>query len=74
MNKLILTGIVLLVLGVVALVTPALRYTEREEVLKIGPIEATAETQKRLPIPSAVGWVLVVAGIGCAAAGVANRK
>ncbi len=74
MNKLILTGVILLVLGVVALVTPALRYTEREEILKIGPIEATAETQKRVPIPPLVGWALVVGGLGLAVAGLKGRK
>jgi hypothetical protein len=55
-------GIVLIILGVAALALRGVSYTKREQVLKIGPIEATAETQKTLPIPPAAGIAAIVAG------------
>lgn len=66
-------GIILIVVGIVALVYPAFHYTKREEVLKLGPIEATAETRHAVPIPPAASWACVVIGAGLLAFGVAKR-
>ncbi len=61
-------GIVLIVLGILGLIYQGVTYTTREKVIDIGPIEATAETEKNFPIPPIasgaallVGLVLVVA-------------
>jgi len=61
-------GIVLIVLGILGLIYQGVTYTSREKVIDIGPIEATAETEKNMPIPPIasgaallVGLVLVVA-------------
>ncbi len=56
-------GLILIVLGVIALAIPVFRYTEREEVLKLGPISATANVERSMPIPPAVGWALLASGI-----------
>lgn len=58
-----LIGIVLIVLGVISLAYGGISYTTREKVLDIGPIEATAERHKTLPLPPIIGGVAVVAGI-----------
>lgn len=55
-------GLVLIVLGVAALVVPAISYTTEEQVLQVGPIEATAETQKTIGIPTYAGIALLVVG------------
>ena len=36
-------GIILIVIGILALVYGGITYTEREKVLDLGPIQATAE-------------------------------
>ncbi|HEV8268586.1 MAG TPA: DUF3185 domain-containing protein [Thermoanaerobaculia bacterium] len=56
-------GIVLLALGILALVYQGLTYTTREKVFEVGPITATKETKKTIPLPPIAGAVAVVAGI-----------
>lgn len=59
-----IVGIVLIVVGLISLAYGGINYTSREKVLDIGPIEATAERQKTLPMPPILGGVALVAGIG----------
>jgi len=65
----VLIGIILIVLGVVALAYQGITYTTREKVLDIGPIEATAEKQKTIPLPPIVGGLALVGGIVLVATG-----
>ena len=59
-----IAGIVLIVVGLISLAYGGITYTSREKVLDIGPIEATAERQKTVPMPPIIGGVALVAGIG----------
>jgi uncharacterized membrane protein YidH (DUF202 family) len=56
-------GIVLIVLGIAALAMGGFTYTDREKVLDLGPIEATAEQQKTIPLSPIAGGAAVVAGV-----------
>jgi hypothetical protein len=58
-----LTGIVLIVLGVIALAYGGISYTREEEILDIGPIEATAERRETIPLPPVLGGIALVGGI-----------
>jgi UDP-N-acetylmuramyl pentapeptide phosphotransferase/UDP-N-acetylglucosamine-1-phosphate transferase len=58
-----IVAIVLIVLGAISLAYGGISYTTREKVLDIGPIEATAERHKTVPLPPILGGVAVVAGI-----------
>jgi hypothetical protein len=58
-----LTGIILIVIGIVALAYQGITYTTREKVVDIGPIQMTAEKTKTLPLPPIVGVVALVGGI-----------
>ncbi len=62
-------GIVLVVLGLLALAYQGITYTQRETVIDIGPIHATADQEKTLPLPPIVGVVAVAAGIALLVAG-----
>jgi uncharacterized membrane protein YidH (DUF202 family) len=62
-------GIVLIVLGLLALIYQGVTYTQRETVIDLGPIQATAEEKKTLPLPPIVGVVAVAAGIALVVAG-----
>ena len=57
-------AVVLIVLGVISLAYGGISYTTREKVLDIGPIEATAERHRTVPLPPIIGGVALVAGIG----------
>jgi len=69
MKPVAIAGIVLIVLGIAALVYQGFTYTSRETVIDIGPIKATADTQKTVPIPPIAGVVAVVAGVALVVAG-----
>ena len=68
MKPLILAGIALILLGILALSYNRISYTSKEKILDIGPIEATAEKEKSIPLPPLLGGLVVVAGIGLVAA------
>ncbi len=58
-----LIGVVLIVLGALALIYQGITYIRREKVVDIGPIHATAERQKTLPLPPILGVIALVGGI-----------
>jgi hypothetical protein len=58
-----IAGMVLLVLGFVALLSGGIRYTKNEKVLDVGPVEATVEKHERVAIPPIVGGLAVAAGV-----------
>jgi drug/metabolite transporter (DMT)-like permease len=64
-----IVGVVLIVLGAVALVNQGITYTSRETVLDVGPLHATADRQKTLPLSPVLGIVAVVGGVVLVAAG-----
>ncbi|MCL5801631.1 MAG: DUF3185 domain-containing protein [Gammaproteobacteria bacterium] len=63
MKSATMIGIILIVLGVVALAYQGITYTTQEKVIDIGPIEATAETEKTIPLPPVLGVLALVGGI-----------
>ena len=58
-----LVGGLLLVLGLGALAYQGITYTSRETVIDIGPLHATADRQKTLPLPPGVGILAVAGGV-----------
>jgi len=58
-----IAGIVLIVLGVLALAYQGIQYTTREKILEIGSLKVTGDTKRTIPLPPIVGGVAVVAGI-----------
>jgi uncharacterized membrane protein len=72
MNSITLVGIALIVLGIVAFAYQGITYTSRETVIDIGPIKATADTQKTIPLPPILGGLILVAGVALVVVG--NRK
>ena len=58
-----LVGIALIVLGIVAFAYQGITYTSREKIIDIGPIQATADTQKTIPLSPLLGGLVLVGGI-----------
>jgi hypothetical protein len=69
MKPMALVGVLLLVLGLGALVYQGITYTSRETVIDIGPVHATADREKTLPLPPVVGVVAVAGGVVLLVAG-----
>jgi len=63
MKSATLVGILLIVLGLGALAYQGFSYKVTEKILDIGPIEATSETTKTIPVPPILGVVAVIGGV-----------
>ena len=68
-----IAGIILIVLGVVALAYGGISYTREEEILDIGPIEATAERRETIPLPPILGGLALAGGVVLLIAGSRKR-
>jgi hypothetical protein len=58
-----IVGIILIVVGALALIFQGITYTRDRQEVDIGPIEATVEEERTIPIPPVVGGLLLVAGV-----------
>ena len=66
-------GVLLIVLGVVALAYQGITYTTKETVIDIGPLHATADREKTLRLPPVVGIAAVAGGVVLVIAGARKR-
>lgn len=69
-----IAGLVLILLGVVALAYQGITYTTRETVLDIGPLTATAERERTFPVPPVVGGAAVLAGVALLVVGARGKR
>jgi uncharacterized membrane protein HdeD (DUF308 family) len=56
-------GIVLIVIGVIALAYQGITYTTHKKVLDIGPIQATREERHTVPLPPILGALALIGGV-----------
>ena len=68
-----LAGIALIILGVLALSYQGIRYTTKEKLVDIGPLQVTTTEKKTIPLPPIVGGVALFAGIALILAGRKKR-
>lgn len=59
-----IAGVVLAVLGVIALVFQEIPYDRDETVVELGPVEVRGETRDTVEIPPLVGGILLAGGVG----------
>jgi hypothetical protein len=69
MSILRIVGVALVVLGLLALAYQGITYTKSEKVLEVGPITATKETKKTIPLPPVLGGAALAGGIVLLVAG-----
>lgn len=58
-----IVGVILIVLGVVALGYEGISYTTREKVIDVGPLQASVERKKTIPLSPLVGGAALLGGI-----------
>jgi uncharacterized membrane protein YidH (DUF202 family) len=56
-------GIVLVVIGVLALVYGGINYSRNRTVLEMGSVKVTATEHKSIPVPAVVGVVVLIGGV-----------
>jgi uncharacterized membrane protein YidH (DUF202 family) len=73
MKPITLIGIVLVVLGALALAYQGINYTRTEKVFDIGPIHATKETHETIPLPPILGGIALIGGVVLLVAGARQK-
>jgi len=59
----LIVAIVLIAIGVVSLTYQGITYTTQEKILDLGPIKATAEKEKTIPLPPILGGLALAGGV-----------
>ena len=68
-----LVGILLIVLGIISLAFQGITYTRQRKIVDLGPIQATAETKERIPLPPILCGIALVGGIALVIAGTRRK-
>jgi len=63
MKPIAIVGVLLIVIGVIALVYEGITYTKSRTVLDIGPIQAKLEEKRTIPLPPILGGIALAVGI-----------
>jgi hypothetical protein len=58
-----IVGILLVIIGVIGLAYGGISYTKQKTVVDIGPIKATADERKTIPVPPVLGGIALLGGI-----------
>ena len=66
-------GILLIILGALALAYQGINYTRQKQVLDVGSLQVTTETHERIPLPPILGGLAVVGGIVLLVAGAKSK-
>ncbi len=74
MKQTMIIGIVLIAIGVMALAYQGISYTTREKIIDIGPIQATQETRKTIPLSPLLGGLALAGGIVLVVAGMRAKE
>jgi len=56
-------GILLIVLGALALAYQGINYTREKKVVDVGSVHLTAESHEHIPIPPVLGGLALVGGV-----------
>jgi hypothetical protein len=70
MKLVTLVGVALIVLGVLALAYQGITYTAREKIIELGPLNASVDKEKSIPLPPIVGVMALAGGVVLVIAGV----
>ncbi len=60
---LLILGVLLIVLGIAALIAGRISYATQQDVVKVGPMQATVETRRVITIPPVLSGLVLVSGI-----------
>jgi hypothetical protein len=63
-------GVLLIVLGVIALAYQGITYTTRQKIVDLGPIQATKDTKKTIPLSPVLEGIALAGGVVLLIAGV----
>jgi hypothetical protein len=56
-------GVGLIILGVLALAYQGITYTTREKIIDLGPLKASVDKEKTIPLPPILGALALAGGV-----------
>jgi drug/metabolite transporter (DMT)-like permease len=74
MKPMIWIGMLLSVLGALALAYQGINYTREKNVLDVGSVHLTAETHERISLPPILGGLALVGGVVLVIMGARNKS
>jgi hypothetical protein len=74
MKTITLAGIVLVILGALALAYQGFNYTREKNVVDLGPIHATVDSQEHVSLPPIVGGLALAAGLAMLVMGARQKS
>jgi hypothetical protein len=63
MKPVMIVGIVLIVLGVLALAYQGIDFTTTEKVAEVGPLKLEREKERSIPLPPILGGLALAGGV-----------
>ncbi|HEU5194144.1 MAG TPA: DUF3185 domain-containing protein [Methylomirabilota bacterium] len=58
-----IVGIILIIIGIVALAYQGITYTTKDKVVDLGPLKVEAKREKTIPLPPIVGVAALIGGV-----------
>jgi hypothetical protein len=74
MKPLVWIGILLIVVGALALAYQGINYTREKSVLDVGSVHITAKTHEEIPLPPIVGGLALIGGVVLLVMGASNKS
>ena len=74
MKPISLIGIVLIVVGALALAYQGFNYTREKNAVDMGPVHFTSETHEHIALPPILGGLALVGGVILLVAGAKNKS
>jgi uncharacterized membrane protein HdeD (DUF308 family) len=63
MKPIAIVGVLLIILGIVALAYQGITYTTKDKVVDLGPLKVEAQREKTIPLPPVLGAAALIGGI-----------
>jgi uncharacterized membrane protein HdeD (DUF308 family) len=63
MKPVVLLGVILIIIGIVALAYQGITYTTKDKVVDLGPLKVEAQREKTIPLPPVLGIAALIGGI-----------
>ena len=63
MKPVTVIGVILIVVGIVALAYQGITYTTSERVVDLGPLKVETQREKTIPLPPVAGAAALVVGV-----------
>ena len=63
MKPVTLIGVALIIVGVLALAYQGITYTTREKIIDIGPLKASIDKERNIPLPPILGALAIAGGV-----------